>query len=212
VLASAAIPLVFPARRIGSGFYCDGSIRFNTPLAPAIRAGAERLVVVSALHREEDRPPDSVPPAPRAVAYPSPMFLMGKVLNALLLDPVNYDLNVLQRFNRVWEVLEETSTSEDLARVVQVLRDTRGLEYKRLQTLVFHPSEDIGEITTRYARTLPMRSLSGALVALSARIRDQFEADLLSFILFDAGFARELLALGRRDAHRRADEIISFFA
>ncbi|MBW2381960.1 MAG: patatin-like phospholipase family protein [Deltaproteobacteria bacterium] len=71
VLASAAIPLVFPARKIGSEHYCDGGIRFNTPLAPAIRSGADRLVVVSALHREE-ADDDEGERRRRTAAYPSP--------------------------------------------------------------------------------------------------------------------------------------------
>ena len=54
-LASAAIPLLFPTRRIGAHYYCDGGLRFNTPIAPAIRAGAERLVIVSVRHERSQR-------------------------------------------------------------------------------------------------------------------------------------------------------------
>lgn len=79
------------------------------------------------------------------------------------------------------------------------------------QTLVFHPSEDIGEIATRHARRLGSRSLSGLMVALSARLRLHLESDLLSFVLFDGRFAAELLSLGRHDAYERADEVLSFF-
>lgn len=210
VLASAAIPLVFPARRIGSEYYCDGGVRFNTPLAPAIRSGADRLVVVSALHREEvaDDPGEL---RRRTAAYPSPFFILGKVLNALLLDPINYDLGVMRRFNQLWSVLEETLTVDEMRRVRGVVEDTRGVSYRRLETLVFHPSQDIGDITTRHAKRLGAKSLPGVLMAVSARLRAQFESDLLSFILFDGDFAEELISLGRHDAHERADEVISFF-
>ena len=212
VLASAAIPLVFPARRIGSQYYCDGGIRFNTPLAPAIRSGAERLVVVSALHRAEvEADADLGERLRRTAAYPSPFFILGKVLNALLLDPINYDLGVMRRFNRLWGVLEATLTDEEMHRVSAVLEETRGVSYRRLQALVFHPSQDIGDITTRHAKRLGAKSLPGAFVAFSARLRAQFESDLLSFVLFDGDFADELISLGRHDAGERADEIISFF-
>jgi NTE family protein len=212
VLASAAIPLVFPARRIGPEYYCDGGIRFNTPLAPAIRSGAGRLVVVSALHREEaDADADLGERLRRTAAYPSPLFILGKVLNALLLDPINYDLGVMRRFNRLWGVLEETLTDEEMHRVRAVLEETRGVSYRRLEALVFHPSQDIGDITTRHAKRLGAKSLPGAVVALSARLRAQFESDLLSFVLFDGDFADELILLGRHDAGERADEIIAFF-
>jgi NTE family protein len=80
-----------------------------------------------------------------------------------------------------------------------------------LETLVFHPSEDIGDITTRHAKRLGTKSLPSMLMALSARLRSQFESDLLSFILFDGDFADELISLGRHDAHQRADDVISFF-
>lgn len=211
VLASAAIPLVFPARRIGSEHYCDGGIRFNTPLAPAIRSGADRLVVVSALHREE-ADDDEGKRRRRTAAYPSPLFILGKVLNALLLDPINYDLGVMRRFNKLWGVLEETLTTEEMRRVSDVLEDTRGVAYRRLETLVFHPSEDIGDITTRHAKRLGAKSLPSMLVAVSARLRAQFESDLLSFILFDGDFAQELISLGLHDAQQRTDEILSFFS
>ncbi len=211
VLASAAIPLVFPARRVESEYYCDGGIRFNTPLAPAIRSGADRLVVVSALHREEADDGESERRR-RTAAYPSPFFILGKVLNALLLDPINYDLGVMRRFNKLWGVLEETLTADEMRRVSDVLEDTRGVAYRCLETLVFHPSEDIGDITTRHAKRLGTKSLPSMLVAVSARLRPQFESDLLSFILFDGDFAQELISLGLRDAQHRADEVIAFFS
>ncbi|MGB3049950.1 MAG: patatin-like phospholipase family protein [Polyangiales bacterium] len=157
VLASAAIPLVFPARRIGSEHFCDGGIRFNTPLAPAIRSGAGRLVVVSALHRAEaEADADLGERLRRTAAYPSPLFILGKVLNALLLDPINYDLGLMRRFNRLWGVLEETLSDDEMHRVRAVIEETRGVSYRRLQALVFHPSQDIGDITTR--RKEPTRS------------------------------------------------------
>jgi NTE family protein len=168
------------------------------------------LVVVSALHREEAQD-DVDERLRRTAAYPSPLFILGKILNALLLDPINYDLGVLRRFNRLWGVLEETLMVDEMLRVRQVLEDTRGISYRRLDALVFHPSQDIGDITTRYARRLGAKSLPSMLMAASARLRARFESDLLSFVLFDGGFAQELIALGRHDAQQRADEVIALF-
>src|SRR5262245_11488039 len=85
VLASAAIPLLFPTRRVSGHFYCDGGLRFNTPIAPAIRAGADRLVVVSVLRERsvsEAELAESMAP-PGAGRDLSPFFLVGKLLNAL---------------------------------------------------------------------------------------------------------------------------------
>jgi NTE family protein len=168
------------------------------------------LVVVSALHREEAaEDPNEL--RRRTAAYPSPFFILGKVLNALLLDPINYDLGVMRRFNKLWGVLEETLTVDEMRRVRNVIEDTRGVSYRRLETLVFHPSQDIGDITTRHAKRLGAKSLPSVLMAVSARLRAQFESDLLSFILFDGDFAEELISLGRHDARERIDEVASFF-
>jgi NTE family protein len=212
VLASAAIPLLFPARRIGNYYYCDGGVRFNTPIAPALRCGAERLVVVSllyptALFLSEDEE------AKRAHmhAYPKPIFLLGKILNALLLDPVRYDLQVLDGLNLLIGTLEETLDPHELERVRKVISETRGLPYKKIDTLVFRPSEDIGRLAHDHAERAKIGTLSSLLVTRVADLGADLEADLLSFVLFDGTFASALIELGRRDALARKDEIEAFF-
>src|SRR5690606_17948761 len=149
VLASAAIPVVFPARRIGKFYYCDGGLRSNTPIAPAIRGGADRLVVVS-LQRRFPTVESYADDPDHTTAYPSLFFLLGKLVNALLLDSVSYDVEVLNRCNRVVEVLEATLSTEELRRFSQMLVEARGMEYRRLETLLFTPSEDIGQLAGRY--------------------------------------------------------------
>lgn len=209
VLASAAIPLVFPARRIGDGWYCDGGLRFNTPIAPAIRAGAERLVVVSLLHR---------PQAPRPVTndeYPNLLFLMGKVLNALLLDPVAYDLQVLDRFNRLVDVLHETLSPKEWQRVADVLTRSRGLPYRHLATLVFTPSRDLGEVAAEHLRDRGPPSvgwLGESFLRRAGQPGATWEDDLASYLLFDGGYAERLIELGRADVRARADEVRAWFA
>lgn len=212
VLASAALPLLFPAREIDGGYYCDGGLRFNTPLAPAIRAGATRLVVVSLL------------PAARGAVHhgrsfhPGVGFLVGKLLNAVLADPIAYDLQVVDRFNRLLEVLHDTMAPAALERVQSVLVDTRGARYERLETLVFRPSRDLGVMAG--AHLLRPRAPGAAhhggaagWLMTQAMLRSPVpEADWASYVLFDGAFARELIDLGRADAVRRADEIRRFFA
>jgi NTE family protein len=210
ILASAAIPLMFPARRVGSEYYCDGGVRFNTPIAPAIRVGARRLVVISLLAHTSA----SISEAPledRLQAYGSPIFLIGKVMNALLLDPLDYDLQVLKRFNRLLEVLDSTLSQEDLRRVQAVMEEDRGLGYRSVETLVFRPSRDIGQMARERAEQLKSSMFSSWLLARTATLGAIWESDLLSFILFDAEFARQLVQLGRDDTVARADEIRTFF-
>ena len=211
VLASAAIPIVFPARRVGEDYYCDGGIRFNTPLAPAIRTGADRLLVASALHIGNPFADGDGRDTRFVREYPSPLFLIGKVFNALLLDPIDHDLRVLERFNRLWEVLEEGLPHEEMDRVGHLLRECRGGSYRHLRTLVFHPTEDIASIAERHAGEVPAASVSGALFSLSSRLGRRLGADVLSFILFDGNYAQKLIDLGRSDAHRREADIVAFF-
>jgi NTE family protein len=217
VLASASIPLLFPARRVGKHYYCDGGLRFNTPIAPAIRAGAEKLVVVSVRHSRSSREIDAQEHADQAEGgHLSPLFLVGKLLNALLLDPVAYDLMMMERLNEMMEVLEEALPAEQLERVQRVWIQHRGAPYRRLETLVFTPSSDLGRLAGDYIRTRldasDLSPLARYLIERAVRDKAHPEADWASYLLFDGGFARELIEVGRRDAHDKAEAIRAFFA
>jgi NTE family protein len=207
VLASAAIPLVFPARKVGGHWYCDGGLRFNTPIAPAIRSGARRLVVISLMH---DKPGH----APPESSYPNPLFLMGKVLNALMLDPMHYDLQVLQRFNRMAEVLEQTLEPAERARVDAVMTQSRGQPYRTVETLVFRPSKDLGELAGEHLRDRDVPEvgrIGGWLLRRAGQHGATWEDDLASYLLFDGAYAEALIELGRGDVLARADEVRAFF-
>lgn len=216
VLASAAIPLLFPTRKLGDHYYCDGGLRFNTPIAPAIRAGAERLVVVSVRHARSMREVAAVEEADNAqMQNLSPVFLVGKLLNALLLDPVQYDLQVLDRLNQMMEVLEETLSPADLERFHHIWIQHRGMPYRRIKTLTFTPSRDLGRLAAEYIRSsLKLKNLKPIaryLLERASRDAPEAEADWASYMLFDGGFAHELIEIGRADARARANEIHEFF-
>jgi NTE family protein len=216
VLASAAIPLLFPTRRIGDHYYCDGGLRFNTPIAPAIRAGADRVVIVTVRYTPSVREVAAVEESDPAVGRDlPPMFLIGKLLNALLLDPVQYDLHVLDRLNEVVQVLEQTLSPGDFDRVQRVWVEHRGMPYRHLRSLVFTPSRDLGELAAQYLRDgLKMDKLSPIVRYLLERAVNnspRAEADWASYLLFDGGFAAELIAIGHADALARRDEIRDFF-
>jgi NTE family protein len=216
VLASAAIPLLFPTRKLGDHYYCDGGLRFNTPIAPAIRAGAERLVVISVRHQRSVREVAAVEAADtQAMQELSPVFLVGKLLNALLLDPVHYDLQVLDRLNQMMEVLEETLSPEDLERFHRVWVRHRGMSYRRLKTLTFTPSRDLGRLAAEYIKSSlklkDLQPIARYLLERASRDAPEAEADWASYMLFDGGFAHELIEIGRADARARAAEIHDFF-
>ncbi|MCA9640357.1 MAG: patatin-like phospholipase family protein, partial [Myxococcales bacterium] len=207
VLASAAIPLLFPARRIGASYYCDGGLRFNTPISPAIRAGSDRLVVITLSGTREE----GLEPPVEINEYPSLFFLAGKVMNALLLDQVVYDLAVLKRFNHLVAVLEQALPAQSFAEVERLLVDSRGAPYRRIETLVFSPSEDLGAIATEHLhRHLDSWRLSRIPRWLLGVARGS-QADWAAYLLFDGGFAERLIELGRKDALARSQEIREFF-
>jgi NTE family protein len=211
VLASSALPILFPPRRIHGEAYCDGGIRFNTPIAPAIRAGADRLVVVSLLSESPSGEDPNIPVEVREASFKSPAFILGKVLNALLLDPMHYDLQVLERFNQMLDEFERVLTPEQLASFHRVVRSDRNMAYRKLRTLVFRPTHDIGALGVEYARNIRPDGFGARLLHRMAAQRAVWQSDLVSFLCFDGGFADELVSLGRREARSRADDIIAFF-
>jgi len=217
VLASAAIPLLMPTRKVGEHYYCDGGLRFNTPIAPAIRAGADRLIIVTVRHTPSVAKMNSVEAADDGRGQDlSAVFLIGKLLNALLLDPVTYDLQVLDRLNQMMEVLEQTLAPADLDRVQRVWVQNRGLPYKRLRTLVFTPSRDLGEMAGEFIRhhlrTEALKPIARYLIERAIKAAPQAEADWASYLLFDGDFATEIIAGGYADAMARKDEIRDFYA
>jgi NTE family protein len=205
VLASTAIPLLFPARRVGSEFYCDGGLRLNTPIAPVIRAGAERLIIVSTTYVDRASAPADLS------TYPSLAFLLGKVLNALLVDPLAYDLQILARINDLVDVhqrgLSPHATDELGRRMVR----RRGASYRHIETLVFVPSRDIARLAASYLKDNIKRFDIGLLARRLLRTAaEEGNADWATYLLFDGGFAEQVIELGRRDALRRRDEIRAF--
>jgi NTE family protein len=210
IMASAALPLLFPPRQIDGAHYCDGGVRFNTPIAPAIRAGSDRLVVIG-LQYEGAGAPRDLHSREVTESYANPAFLLGKLLDALLLDPTRYDLHVLERLNDLIEHMERSLSPAQLEAFDDAVRKGRNMPYRRLDTLVFRPTADIGQLAHEHSPYIARRGLSARLLMRFATRGTQWENDLLSFMLFDGGFARRLIELGRSDALARADDIARFY-
>ncbi|MEB2346221.1 MAG: patatin-like phospholipase family protein [Deltaproteobacteria bacterium] len=212
VRASAAIPFLFPAVRVGERFYVDGGLRMNTPLSPVLRHGCNRVLVVAVKH---ERAPDAALPEFPVEAITQPAFLLGKVLDALLLDHLEVELRRLQVVNAVLARGQEAFGTGFLPKINVAVRAQRGVGYRHVEHAVVRPSEDLGGVAAAAYRGAGRGSL-GALPALLTRLAlrgvPDFEADLLSYLLFDRSFTNELLALGREDARRQEDALLALWS
>jgi len=211
-LASAAIPLVFPEVSIDGELYCDGGLRQNVPLSPARRLGATDLLVISPRHVPEL--PE--PPALAEGASPGPLFLLGKALNALLLDRIDEDVERLERINAYLEAGERRYGPNFVNEINRELDALGGRRLRKLTTVIVRPSEDLSRLGADFVRQRAFKSQpSGMLGRLIARIANGDlgdEADLLSYLLFDGAFAARLIELGESDARARHDELCAFFS
>ena len=212
-LASAAIPFLFPAVRIDGEFYCDGGLRQNVPLSPARRLGADGLIVVSP--RFLDRPPTATTALAREQAFPGPLFLLGKALNALLLDRVDNDIDRLERINALLHAGCRHYGPGFLAAINEELGAPAGeLRTRPLHTVLIRASHDIGRMSAEFVRSSRFAHRShGMMGRMMRRLAEAtVEADLLSYLLFDGEFAAELIALGRADARAHHAELCSLFS
>ncbi len=212
-LASGAIPFLFPAVRLGGEYHCDGGLRQNVPLGPARRLGAERVLIVSP--RYAPMAGDFVPPAlaaDRQEALPSAFFLLGKALNALLLDRVENDVDRLRRINDILDAGMHACGPGFL----DALNLRLGAKPARpMRAMLVRCSRDIGRFTAEYVRSRAFsRDIPGPTGWVLRWLADREapdEADLLSYLLFDGHFASELIQLGFEDARSQHDRLVAFF-
>lgn len=214
-LASAAIPWLFPAVEVDGRTYCDGGLRQNTPLSPALRLGADRVLVIGLRHEES---PAEVARAEgaRMDSFPSALYLLGKVLNALMVDHTEYDLEVLKRTNALMEAGQQVYGPDFTQRVGALMGGMRGAAYRVVKPMAIKPSQNIGVLAARHARLGSAAARAGGIVGRVIRRigeeEDLTESDLLSYLLFDGDYARELIALGMHDADASRAALIEFFS
>lgn len=188
VLASAAIPLFFPAWQVDGEYFGDGSLRQPYPLAPAVHLGADRVLAVSSRFASDSDGSGSEPER-----YPSTARVLGLMLNSIFLDQLEADAERLESVNRF------------LRRVDPAQRWRLG--EREVELLVLQPSRDIGRMAGLYERKLP-RGLRHLVRGLGTRRTSG--SDLLSYLLFVPEFLSDLIELGERDAERNRSRIRRF--
>jgi len=186
LLASAALPLLFPAEQLGNEYFGDGGMRMLAPLSPAIHLGAERLLVITTRDENPDPPPE------KPVDYPSLGEIGGYLLDTIFMDTLNADLNRLNRINRTLDLLPgELRKNSDL---------------KTIDSLVIRPSRDLREVTREHMGEIP-RAVTMLLQALGGWGKDWRMA---SYLLFESVYCKELIQIGYSDGIRQREEIADF--
>lgn len=189
LMASIAVPMIFPPQRIGNEFFGDGAMRQATPLSPAIHLGADRILVIGIRDETGEKIPTTLGPPP-SIAQ-----IAGYMLDTLFMDGLYSDLERMTRINQLIDAVPAEHRRGALARV------------RPIDTMLVVPSEDLREIAFRHRRELPV-----ALRALLRGISGKSPSGnrLLSFLLFEKAYTRDLIALGYRDAMKVKDELQDF--
>ena len=184
VMASSALPLVFPAVRLGDSWYGDGGVRLSAPLSPALRLGASRILAISPRY---ERSLEEVN-RPQIWGYPQAAQILSHLLDAVFLDVLDEDVRRLQGMNSV---------------ISRLPPEERG-EYRLVEILVMRPSVDLGQLAVDYEPRLPERF---RLLARSLGTGEGTTSDFLSMLMFQPDYLECLMQIGEADAEARMGEI-----
>ncbi|HMB91462.1 MAG TPA: patatin-like phospholipase family protein [Rhodothermales bacterium] len=187
IMASTALPLLFPAVRVGNAWFGDGGIRLSSPLSPAVHLGADSIFVISTRYGRSRREAD----APSVVGYPPAAQIVGLLMNAIFLDVLDQDATTMRRINHIVRQLP--------------LHKRNG--FRPIKLFMMRPSQDLGKLASEYEL-----KLHGALRLLTRGIGsgETKSPDWLSMLLFDADYIARLTQIGWEDARRKHNEIARF--
>jgi NTE family protein len=201
VLASASLPFLFSPVEIDGHWFCDGGLRQNTPLSPALRLGANHLLAVSLKKTSPDE-------MPRDENFPGFGQLLGKLFNSLFLDRLLWDLDRLSRINTLLDCVEELHGKASLGGLQEALVKRGRRPYQHVEYVGVRPSADIGKLAAELLR--PPHQLNTELGFFMRRILgggSSGVSDAASYLLFDGAFAKRLMDLGGQDAAHCASDI-----
>jgi NTE family protein len=191
LMASAALPFIFPAVKINREYFGDGSMRQIAPISPALHLGADRVLVVSTARQDSN----VEPPRVRSNMYPSVAQIAGHAMNSIFLDSLNADIELVQRINRTISLIPPEKVRE------------AGLPLRQIKVLVISPSQPIERMVVRHVHELPW-TVRFLLRGIGAMNRNG--SNLASYLLFESGYCRALIDLGYQDTMARRAELLEF--
>jgi len=192
LMASSAIPFVFPAYKLNREYFGDGSMRQVAPVSPALHLGADRVLVVGTAKIRNDAPDRT-----RGDLFPTLAQIAGHVMNSIFLDSLAVDLERLERINRTISAVDPATLKK------------MGLSLHHVDVLVLTPSEPLEGIAVKHVRSLPW-TIRFFLRSVGAMRRGG--ANLASYLLFERGYCNELIELGYNDTLKRREEVEAFLA
>lgn len=204
VLASTSLPLLFRPVQIGDLWYCDGGLRQNTPLSPALRLGATKLLALSVKSYR--------PAMPAPGAFPGMAHLLGKLFNSVFLDRMMFDVDRMRRINDLMMATEQVGGEMLVDQLQNELRKMGRRPYGFVKYVNVRPSTDIGGIAAQVlAHPERLKSRTGRMLKNVLRDRTGV-ADAASYLLFDGVYASRLMDLGYQDAELQREDLEGLLA
>ena len=190
LLASSALPFIFPAVKVHREYFGDGSMRQIAPVSPALHLGADRVMVVGTGRQAQD------PARARSNVYPSLAQIAGHALNSIFLDSLMVDIERMERINRTLSLIPEDAIAQ------------RKVSLRPIQVLFISPSQPIERLAARFVHELPPMV---RFVLRPTGAMNRSGSNLASYLLFEEPFCRALVDLGYQDTVDREKEVSAFF-
>ncbi|MFK7864003.1 MAG: patatin-like phospholipase family protein [Pseudohongiellaceae bacterium] len=187
LMASTAIPVIFPAVALGNQYFGDGAIRQIAPTSTAIHLGAQRILAIGVSANKSKKPLEN-----EMLEQPSLLAILGHIMNSAFVDTLENDLEFLRHINEVVPL------------VPKKIAEKQQLSVSKVKLLEISPSEELNLIAMEHYDELPK--------PMAKYIKEGSSGTLLSLILFEAGFCKALCELGYRDAMAKEKEILDFFS
>ena len=214
-LASAAIPFLFPSVQIKGVCYTDGALRQNAPLNPALRLGADRVLVVSVTQR-----PKIATHLARAGCrlnpFPGALFLLGKTVKVILTQTLDYELGRVENYNRLIEQGTAAYGDGFVDELNRIMGGVRNARYRPVCTCHVRPTQNLDQLAIQALKEAPnelrLPGIPGRFVSKLMSSEALAESELLSFLLFTPTYINKLLDLGYQDARACRDRLVQLYA